>query len=155
MGRPSLYTEELVAEICARLSTGEPMAVICRDAHMPDRTTVWDWAQASADLSQRIARARDDGFDAIAADCLQIADQPNKRITADGEAHESDPQRDKLRVDTRLKLLAKWDPKRYGERLDVTAQVNTHVTSLPDADLLAELARLRGTRTDDPEGAEG
>jgi hypothetical protein len=26
-------------------------------------------------------------------------------------------QRAKLRIDTRLKLLSKWDPKRYGEKL--------------------------------------
>lgn len=30
-------------------------------------------------------------------------------------------QRSKLRVETRLKLLAKWNPKRYGDRIDVTS----------------------------------
>jgi hypothetical protein len=30
-----------------------------------------------------------------------------------------DVQNRKLRIETRLKLLAKWDPKRYGERVAV------------------------------------
>jgi hypothetical protein len=34
----------------------------------------------------------------------------------DGGDSSGDVQRDKLIVDTDLKLLAKWDPRRYGER---------------------------------------
>ena len=106
MGRPSKFTDKLFAEICERLSKGEPLAQICRDEHMPDRSVVWDWGQADANVSQRITRAREDGFDALASEALRIAD--NK---------EGEHQRDRLRVDTRLKLLAKWDPKRYGDRI--------------------------------------
>lgn len=108
MSRPSKVTPALMDEICDRLSKGEPMAQICRDDHMPDRATVWRWAEADDAFSQRIAHAREAGFDAIADDCLRIADD-----------EEGDPQRDKLRVDTRLKLLAKWSPKKYGDKVDV------------------------------------
>lgn len=106
MGRPSKFTEPLFAEICERLSKGEPLAQICRDEHMPDPATVWKWQQADADVTQGIARARETGFDQIALDALRIADDK-----------EGEHQRDRLRVDTRLKLLAKWDPKRYGDRI--------------------------------------
>lgn len=106
MGRPSKYTEAVAAEIVARLTKGEPMASICRDENMPGVTTVWEWQQSRPELSESIARARELGFDAIATDCLAIADDT-----------EGDPQRDRLRVDTRLKLLSKWDPKRYGDKL--------------------------------------
>ncbi len=109
MGRPSKYTPELFAEICERLGKGEPLAQICRDDHMPDPATVWKWQQGDESVSQGIARARETGFDAIAA---------NTRETARGLGESTaDVQRDKLIIDTDLKLLAKWDPKRYGDRV--------------------------------------
>ena len=85
---------------------------------MPDRTTVWDWAKANKDFSQRIAHARDAGFDAIAEECMEIADAPMPSTqfgTTDGGA----VQHAKLKIETRLKLLAKWDPKRYGEKQQI------------------------------------
>lgn len=124
MGRPSKRTPALIDQICARLSKGEPMASICRDDGFPDPSTVWDWAQADDTVSQSIARARERGFDAIAAECLDIADDGRNdfvdKLNADGEVigrtlDAEHVQRSKLRVETRLKLLAKWDPKRYGE----------------------------------------
>lgn len=33
-------------------------------------------------------------------------------------------QRSKLRIETRLKLLSKWFPKKYGDKLDVTSAGN-------------------------------
>lgn len=122
-GRPSKYTPALADEICERLSAGEPLAQICRDAHMPSVSTVWAWERAHAGLSEAIARARLDGYDAIAADALRIANTPVEGI----EVEESDTGTKikradmlghrKLQVETRLKLLAKWDPKRYGDRV--------------------------------------
>lgn len=112
-GRPSLYTDELLKEICQRLSTGEPLTVICGDDHMPCDDTVRDWADAdkSGKVAREIARARARGYDAIAK---------RARETARGKGDSTkDVQRDKLIVDTDLKLLAKWDPKRYGDRQQV------------------------------------
>ena len=144
----SRRTPELEAEIVARLSKGEPMAVICRDEHMPDRTTVWDWTQADPDLAQRIARAREDGFDAIANRTRATA---RKLSAEDGGDSTGDVQRDKLIIETDLKLLAKWDPKRYGDRTTVVGdkaadpvqvEASLDVTGLSDA-ALAEIAALR------------
>lgn len=121
-GRPSLKTPELIEEICARLSKGEPLAVICRDKGMPDPSTVWDWQQKDPVVSQAIARAREAGEDAIAADCLLIADDASgdyrmgERSVLVDQDH---IQRSRLRIETRLKLLAKWNPKRWGEKVDL------------------------------------
>lgn len=110
-GRPSLYTDELLKEICQRLSTGEPLTVICGDDHMPCDGTVRDWMEKSEKVSAAIAHARARGYDAIAK---------RARETARGNGDSTkDVQRDKLIVDTDLKLLAKWDPKRYGDRQQV------------------------------------
>jgi hypothetical protein len=110
MGRPSAYTPELLEEICDRLAKGEPLAAICRDDHMPSDRTVRNW-MGRGDVSSDIARAREVGFDAIAA---------RLRETARGRGDSAqDVQRDKLIIETDLKLLSKWDPKRYGDKLAI------------------------------------
>ena len=126
-GRPSKYTPALVEAIASRLALGEPMAVICRDAGMPAYRTVRDWIDSKPDVSAAIARAREEGFDAIAAGTLEIADDArNDYMKAAGEEgsvayrlNGEHIQRSKLRIDTRLKLLAKWDPKRYGDKVQL------------------------------------
>src|SRR5436190_22396760 len=122
MGRPSKFTESLAATICDRLAAGEPLAQICRDDGMPTDRTVRNW-MADDQFSSDIARAREIGFDVIAAECLDIADETSrdtKKGPNDTDLCNSEwISRSRLRVETRLKLLAKWDPKRYGDKLDV------------------------------------
>ena len=63
------------------------------------------------------------GFDAIAEECLDIADNAsNDWMTREGKDGETSwqvngehIQRSKVRIETRLKLLAKWCRQRYGE----------------------------------------
>jgi hypothetical protein len=123
VGRPSKRTPAIVERICARLSLGEPLAQICRDADMPDVSTVWDWSKDDPGISQSIARARELGFDALAAEALRIADTPiagvRTKAGKDGveEWTEDMLGHRRLQVETRLKLLAKWDPARYGDAL--------------------------------------
>jgi hypothetical protein len=136
MGRPSSYTPELLGTICERLSKGEPMATICRDEGMPDPSTVWRWAESDENISQIIARARVKGFDAIAENALEIIDE-TPPVTATGGIDSGHVSWAKARVETRLKLLAKWDPKRYGDRLDLNHGGELRVirqTFAPDGD---------------------
>lgn len=133
MGRTSTYTPELHVEICERLSKGEPLAVICRDEHMPAVRTVSDWKAANTTFSADFARARDDGFDALAAQCMEIADDARHDwvLTKKGTIlDEAAVGRAKLQVETRLKLLAKWDPKRYGEMQKIEHSGELTVRSL-------------------------
>ena len=121
---------EIRERIITGISEGIPLAVICREDGMPSVTTVWNWEQEDAELSESIARARLIGFDAIAAEALQIADTPmiGEEITdsADGRTVKRADMlgHRKLQVETRLKLLAKWDPKRYGDRPEIMIQNN-------------------------------
>lgn len=124
MVMPTLRTPDLEQNILARLSQGEPLAVICRDEGMPHPSTWRDWCDTDQTLAIAYARAREDGFDAIAIEALDIADETKhdtKLVGRDGEEHEVANNewisRSKLRVETRLKLLAKWDPKRYGDAM--------------------------------------
>ena len=122
------HTPEVEDEIATRLSLGEPLRQICRSEGMPGWVTVYEWVKKDKDFAERIARARILGFDAIAEECFAIADDSSKdfvpAIGRDGEEDErldaEHVQRSKLRIETRLKLLAKWDPKRYGDRIEQT-----------------------------------
>lgn len=126
-GRPSKYTPELLTTICERLSKGEALAVICRGEGMPAYRTVKDWQDEQSErglqVSAAIARAREEGYDAIAMEALGIADDGRRdyQVMEDGrEVVDHDHiARSRLRVDTRLKLLAKWDPKRYGDKVQL------------------------------------
>lgn len=86
---------------------------------MPAVRTVSDWKDTQEGFSADFARARQDGFDFLAAQCLDIADdeQHDWLLTKKGViTNDVAIGRARLQVDTRLKLLAKWDPKRYGEK---------------------------------------
>lgn len=124
MARPSKFTPELLEEICARLSRGEPLAAICRDEGMPADRTVRDWIEQKSEVSAAIARAREAGEDWLAAECLAIADTPEVGVETTTKANGDTETREgdmlghrKLRIDTRLKLLAKWNPKKWGDRM--------------------------------------
>lgn len=112
----------LVPEICGRLAKGEPLAVICRDIGIP-RRTVNEWRLVDESIARQFDDARDDGYDAIAQECMSIADDGRRDYATSEDGREvvdhDHIQRSKLRVETRLKLLAKWDPRRYGEKQQV------------------------------------
>lgn len=135
-GRPSPRTPALCAEILRRLSNGEPLAAICRSQHMPCADTVRNWMSEDEAFSRDIARARENGFDTIAAECLRIADTPVLGMEEVEKEWGTEIKRGdmlghrKLQIETRLKLLAKWDPKRYGEKLDLqhSGSVDIEVT---------------------------
>ena len=126
-GRPSLYTEELAAEICQRIASGETLSQICRTSeHMPARTTVLLWALDDREgFSDRYARAREMQFEAWADEITEISDDGTndwmERESKDGSTQTvlngEHVQRSRLRVDSRKWLLSKLKPERYGDKL--------------------------------------
>lgn len=139
-GRPREYDRAaMTAAICGRLATGEPMTVICRDLGVPVRT-VNDWRQQDADIAARFDEARDMGGDSIAWRARQTA-----RGKGDGHGGDStgDVQRDKLIIDTDLKLLAKWDPRRYGDKVQLADADGNKLPAhqMSDAELAAIIAK--------------
>jgi hypothetical protein len=124
---PTKRTKKVEDEILDRMSKGEPLANICRDEHMPSVQTWRAWCVADKALEAAHGRARDDGYEALAANTLLIATDGTNDWMARQEAREGQPagwtfnaehvQRSKLRVETILKLLACWDPRRYGNKV--------------------------------------
>ena len=120
-------------------SSDLPLRQICRENEgFPAWRTIYDWmarddalGDEGVGLSAAIARAREIGYDAIAEECLIIADTPKmgKRTTFKSGAEEDEDSmmvveedmlgHRKLQIETRLKLLAKFNPKKYGERVQL------------------------------------
>ena len=80
------------------------------------------------DFDARIARAREDGHDVIADECKELADtKPADQVEVAWR---------RLQVETRLKLLAKWNPKKYGDRQQLEhggGVILNVITGVPDA----------------------
>ena len=124
-------TTKLEDEICDRISKGETLRAICRDKHMPSWVTVYSWISKCESFSLRIARARELGHDAIAEECFDISDEEPPR-GADGKIDSGYVAWQKNRVWTRTQLLAKWAPKKYGEKTQLE-----HSGTLKLEDLIA------------------
>ena len=90
---------------------------------MPAFQKVYEWMGKNPELAGAIARAREIGYDKMAEEVLQIADTPvmGQVQTMDDKGStirtEDMLGHRKLQIETRLKLLAKWNPKKYGERV--------------------------------------
>jgi hypothetical protein len=124
-GSGSKYTEELADRICDLVSNGVNLRKVCRMEGMPSWRTVYDWVVAHPDFAARLARAREMGFDALAEEALEISNTPmmgQKQVMGDKSTFttvEDMLGHRKLQIETRLKLLAVWDPKRYGNKVQL------------------------------------
>lgn len=145
-------TPAIEEEILDRLSGGETLRSICRDEHMPSWRAVYQWIDGDEDFATRIAHARDRGFDAIACDVVDIIDDGRNdwmeklgkdRKPIGWQLNGEHVQRSRLRAETRLKLLAKWCPSRYGERaaMEISGPEGGPVQT-DDVQLAARLASI-------------
>jgi pyruvate kinase len=142
MGYPHIkWTPELEQSVVDWISSGQTLREFGRQPGNPSHDAVYAHEDLSPDFKQRIARARLDGEEAIAQDCLQIADttQLGEIVTLKADGSEERKIADmiehrKLKIDTRLKLLAKWNPRKWGDRSSVELTVDTLADRLRQAE---------------------
>ena len=142
----SIYSEDLADLIVQRVTAGTPLLEVLREEGV-SKSAVYRWMREGSptynqDFAERMAIAREIGFDEIFEGCLVIADDSTNDWMERREARDGQPsgwtfnaehvQRSKLRIETRLKLLAKWNPKRFGDRTviagDPEAPLQTRTT---------------------------
>ncbi len=110
LGRPSIYTQELVDRILNRMADGESLRKICAEKDMPHIATVLQWKLDRPAFSEQYEQARATQAHRLFEELLEIADDTT-----------GDTQRDRLRVDARKWFLSKVAPKIYGDKLDLTS----------------------------------
>jgi hypothetical protein len=142
-GRPTVRTDEMVDEILDRISGGELLTPICRDDHMPARSTFLAWVNQDQALFGRYAHARELGYGVMFEDTIEIADasggdlveKPGKDGSTYMTVDQEVVQRSKLRIWARHEMLKRVDPRKYGERSQV-APVTPDGDTLPMAAIM-------------------
>jgi hypothetical protein len=118
MGRPSDFTKELAAELCARLADGVSLRTVCKSEDMPGKTTVFRWLDENQEFRDQYARAKEESADSWADDIIDIADgEPGGDVT-----------RDRLRVDARKWAASKLKPKKYGDSTTIKGDPAAPIT---------------------------
>ncbi len=145
MPRPTKRTPAVVEEILRRISEGETLNGICRsEDKFPHPSAFRNWVDQDENLAIAYARAREVGFDAIAEEAIAIADATEHDTVKTEEGAERPNTewitRSRLRVETRLKLLAKWDPRRYGEMTKIANADGSNIKA--EVDETTKLTRL-------------
>lgn len=96
-----------------RLCDGETLKDIAKAWELPrGRFVEWFTTQHS-ELYEAALKVR---ADEIAHEALAISDEQAEVEKKDGTTYDPDVARDKLRIETRLKLAEKWDRARYGSK---------------------------------------
>lgn len=144
----------MIDEVLDRISCGQPLRQILREEGKPHWTTFYDWLDKDESLRVRFARAREIGADAIAMEALEIADTPimgrRREWGPDGTKEIEDEMlgHRKLQIDTRLKLLSKWFPQKYGDKQQIehsggiesnTPQINLTLSGVTASDIKRKL----------------
>jgi hypothetical protein len=106
-GRPSIYSYKISEEICERLSEGESLIQICRDPHMPSRTTVLGWQKTDPDFRSRCAHAREAQGEWTAEDIAETERELREGLI--------DAQTAKVLISSKQWRAAKLKPKVYGD----------------------------------------
>ena len=113
--RPSIFTDELAADICRRLSLGERARQICRDDRMHVKTTLMKWLTEpdKVAFSEQYARARDCQADYYADEIIDIADELGEGVDSNAVNIA------KLRIDSRKWKVARMSPRKYGDKQQI------------------------------------
>lgn len=120
VGRPTIYSSELIGVICSRMACGESMRTICKDEAMPVMSTVFRWLGEKPEFKEQYAKAMEQRAEYLFEEIIAIADDgQNDTYSVDGQEKTNTDviARSRLRVDTRKWMLSKMLPKRFGDKV--------------------------------------
>ena len=148
IGRPTIYTPELTARICAELACGRSLRTVCKANDMPGLETIFRWLREKPDFRDQYEKAKNECADALVEEMIDISDDGTNDWM---EVHDKDGacigykvngehiQRSRLRVDVRKWIASKLKPKKYGDSVDLNHGVQPN-------DPIVELIRsVQGT----------
>ena len=148
-GRPTKYTKDLAIEICARLAEGEPITKITKDAHMPGQATIYRWLIDNEQFREMYESARKDGAHTLASQIQEIADEKPLEVFDEAGNRRYDSgsiSYNKLRMEARKWLAAKYLPRVYGDRQILAGDAENpvaHKVSFEAFDTLIETLEAR------------
>jgi len=105
----ALDREKIIPEVLKAIEGGDSLRYACSVQGL-DPSTFLMWVDASVELSQQYARARELQAEFYADEIIRIADSAQ------------DAQKARLQVDARKWIASKLLPKKYGDKVDVTSK---------------------------------
>ena len=132
MSRPIKWTVEkkeiAVKEILLEIMKGRSLTSILKTderGDLPSKVTFFEWLKEDEELTNQYARATEVRAEVIFDDILSIADENTNdtSINENGiEVVNNDViQRSRLRIDARKWVLSKLNPKKFGDKTDITS----------------------------------
>ena len=122
LGRPTETVDPVEATlICDWIAHGKTLREYCRQKGKVKWRTIYKWLEKDEEFRSAFARARDTGCEILFEECLELIDTPPVYCGSEGNTR-IDPSFinwQKNRVETRMKMLAKFNPKRFGDMLGV------------------------------------
>lgn len=122
------FSQELADLICAELAEGKSLRKAC-ELHDTKHSTWLLWVKERPALADQYARAREQGYQLLADELIDISDEEAVMVRHPKGGEEDEKAevvfdatavaRNRLRVDTRKWMLSKMLPKIYGDKLDL------------------------------------
>ena len=122
---------------------GKTLLSFCRQPGTPTSSRIYKWLDEDPGFANEFRSARAIGYDALAEQCLLISDHGD----------ESNVRHRKLRIWTRLQLLARWDTARYGDKILLGGHLEHSVTMTDDevrCEVMSLLATAKSRQLTDP-----
>lgn len=144
MARPETWIgdkkTEAIDTIIQRICEGESLRSILLYANrevLPTMAVFLKWVSEDQELEKQYARAMSIRSEAMFDEIIEISDESNADIdfTEDGKMRivGEAVQRSRLKIDARKWALSKMNPKKYGDKVDITTdgeKVSTTIINL-------------------------
>ncbi len=128
---------DIFNKILIEIENGRALRKILKDdENMPSTQTFYKWIDEDELKSKQYARACEVRADAIFDDIIEIADDSSYDaiVTDNGEIINSEfVARSRIRIDARKWIASKLNPKKYGDKTDITSggdKIQTTILSL-------------------------
>lgn len=148
-------TKQFTKSIADWLADGKTLKQWCDQPGYPARSTVYRWVEENTDLRDIVTRARRAQSHTWADECREIADDTsrdlfettNNRGLPETRVNNAAPHRDKLRIETRMRLAGIYNPMYAPQSQNqIAIQVNTTVNA-PRAESREEWTARQAKRT--------
>lgn len=118
---PAEYRQDAIDYLCERLSLGHTLREVCSRPDMPSHRWVRRKLNTDPVFKQQYIEALRIHALTEAANVIRIAD---------GQDGFNETSRDRLRVDTRMKILAKLEPSVFGDKVEVDHNVTGELAAM-------------------------
>jgi hypothetical protein len=106
MAKPRVeYSEEMVEKVCDAIASPKSLTAVCKNAWAPNKKTFLRWVEKYPTVRAAYEQAIRDREERLFEEVIEIADSGR------------DPAKTRVQVDARKWVLARMNPKKYGDRM--------------------------------------